>query len=103
MARAAEDLAARARARWADRIQAVRVFGSSARGDADADSDLDVFVRLNGLVESERRDLFEIAADVSLTHLITVQVFAPSPSELDWLERYECRILQDIAVEGVPL
>lgn len=98
-----QDLSHRVRTRFGDRVLEIRLYGSQARGDARADSDVDVFVRVAGLVESERRQLFEIAGELSIDHLVTMQILAPSPKEYAWLERYECRILRDIQAEGVAV
>jgi predicted nucleotidyltransferase len=100
---AAADLAGRLRARFGVRVREVRLFGSHARGEGNAASDVDVFVLVADLAERERAEVFELAGEVSLQHLVTVQAFAPTPSEHAWLARYECRILRDIAAEGVSL
>ena len=89
--------------RFGDRVLDVRVFGSSARGDADEDSDVDVAVVIQGLTEPERTEAVDFA--------YRAWKLDPSPrilSPLVWSEveladrvRAERRIALDILEEGV--
>jgi predicted nucleotidyltransferase len=99
---AVRDLAARIRAKLGARVRDVRLYGSFARDEAHAESDVDVFVLVADLSEAERRWLFETAGEVSIQHLLSIQVFAPRPEEHLWLLTNECRIVRDLEVEGVP-
>jgi uncharacterized protein len=98
---ALRDLGARVRSEFGPRVLEVRLYGSFARGQGRPESDVDIFIRLEDLSEAERRRLFEMAAETSIDHFVTVQVFAPSAEEYRWLERNECRILRDVRDEGV--
>ena len=100
---AVEAFLARVREHFGARLSEARVYGSFARGDAGPDSDVDVFVRVDDINHGERGLLFELAAEASLDHLVTLQVFAPSLEEYDWLDRNECRIVRDIKAEGIAL
>ena len=100
---AARDLCARARARFGARLRRALLFGSHARGEGGAASDVDVFLLVDSLTEKERGELFETAGQVSIDHLISVQSFAPLPDEHRWLERHDCRILRDLTAEGIEL
>lgn len=53
---------------YGDRLRGVYLFGSYARGDADEDSDIDVAIVLDGLVDSwsERKKSNTILSDLSL-------------------------------------
>ena len=82
------DFARRVRDRFGPRVREVVLYGSQARGDQGDDSDIDVF---------------DLAADVSLEHDVTLQAFAPLPAEHEFLVRNECRIVLDIAAEGIAL
>lgn len=97
------DMAGRVRARFGVRTLEIVLYGSQARGEAGIDSDVDLFVRVAKLTEKERAEIFELAAEVSLAHDVTLQAFAPLPAEHEWLDTNECRILRDIAAEGVQL
>jgi predicted nucleotidyltransferase len=59
-------------------INEMRLFGSSARGDRRADSDIDVFITLTKVNRQIEEDLFDIAYDLELKHdcLIDLIVFS---------------------------
>ena len=95
--------ASKLRARVPDRILSITLFGSKARGEASAESDLDLLV----LVDSEDREfvseLWRMASDVSLEHnlVLSVRVFAESR----WAESRRMRLpfYRAVQAEGVPL
>jgi predicted nucleotidyltransferase len=51
-----------------DRLDRVVLFGSRSRGDAASDSDFDLLVTVRNLQETDRKRVFEIAADLSLEY-----------------------------------
>lgn len=56
----------------------MRVFGSTARGDRRADSDIDVFVQLHKVNRQIEENLFDIAYELEIKHdcLIDLIVFS---------------------------
>src|SRR5688572_4999798 len=50
--------------RFGERVSAVVLFGSHARGDANEDSDVDVLVAIDDLTEAERLVVVDLAVDV---------------------------------------
>jgi predicted nucleotidyltransferase len=51
------------------------VFGSHARGTADSNSDLDIYIELHELDASLRREIREIAWEISLDEGILISTF----------------------------
>ena len=81
----------------------VRLFGSYARGDFGPDSDADVLVVVEGLTHAEKKEIFSLAADRFLDHLVRVSPLALSSDEHGLLERQDRLILREIARDGVAL
>lgn len=84
------------------KIDEMRVFGSSARGDRRIDSDIDVFVQLFQMNRQIEEDLFDIAYELELKYdcLIDLIVF----SEQTLKEKYfKAPIYQKILSEGTVI
>ncbi len=84
-ARVVADLKARLAGLYGRKLRGVFVFGSRARGEADAESDVDILVVLDdfGVYGQELERTSEARSDVSLEHDISVStVFV---RERDWL------------------
>lgn len=97
------ELAARLRARWGEDLVALRLFGSRARGEADAESDVDVAVVLEHVDWKTKCAVIDLAADVGLEHdlLLSPTVFDRATYER-W-RRQERPLAMDIEREGIPL
>ena len=52
----------------ADRLDRVVLFGSRSRGDAEPDSDFDLLVTVRSLQKTDRKRVFDVAADLSLEY-----------------------------------
>ena len=57
---------------------AMRVFGSTARGDRSAESDIDVFVHLPKVSRDIEEDLFDIAYGIELLEIGSLLVLLAS-------------------------
>jgi predicted nucleotidyltransferase len=93
----------RIRSRFPGRIRAVTLFGSKARGDADPESDIDLFVLVDAETSEFRSELWRIASDVSLDHSVVLspRVFG----EARWAETRRIRLplYRAIVADSVPL
>jgi predicted nucleotidyltransferase len=100
---AAADLRARLVDRYGERLRDMRLFGSYARGQARAESDVDVLVVIEELLHQERRTVFDLAEEVYEEHLVPISVPALSTAEWDHLKAREYLIASDIEHEGLAI
>lgn len=97
------DFCARVRARYGGRVSRLALFGSRARSDAHADSDIDVCVAIDDLTAAERRDVFGIAGDVLEEREVLLSAFVTSAEHLEHLRQRERALAEAIATEGIAL
>ncbi len=70
----------KSRLRKAAPIERLIVFGSRARGDADPESDLDVYIEVPSLTPGLRRQISEIAWEISLDTGVVISTLVASGS-----------------------
>ena len=87
------------RAAFGPRVQTLQVFGSRARGDSTADSDIDVFVAIEGLTWQERDAVLDIASDLSAQSTLLLSQLVRDPAAF----APDSPLAADIARDGVPL
>lgn len=96
---ALDDLARKVRGHFGGRLAELRLFGSRARGEGRGDSDLDVFVSVDGLTREERRYVQDLGFDVGLAWGLVVSPLLADANT--W--RLDLPLGQAIEGEGVPL
>lgn len=92
------------RERFGPRVAEIRLFGSYARGDATADSDVDCLVLLDRMEQDDDRAITSLAAD--LTWQIAGVVVSPmtmSVAEFEAWKSRERRTPLEIEREGIRL
>lgn len=89
--------------RWPGRILDVRVFGSVARGEQHAESDLDVFVMVDEIDSEIKYGICDAAWSVNyeLDMPFQISTLVMSKEHFEELLRRERRIAQDILNEGI--
>jgi predicted nucleotidyltransferase len=93
-------------ARFGPRLLELTLFGSRARGDAHEDSDADVLVVVEGLAESERHEVMDLAYDADSMDRDAWIGLSPLPyseAQVRDLRARERLLLRDIERDGVPV
>lgn len=89
--------------RYGDRIERLVLYGSRARGDYDAESDIDVAIIVKDLERETKLDILDVVADLELKHLVPLSTLVLSCEAYADLLHRERRIALDIEDEGIPL
>jgi len=86
-----------------DRLRKLVLYGSRARGDYDAESDIDIAIIVRGLTRELKNQIFDMVADIEMEHLTPLSTLVLSEEDFELLKRRERRIALDIEREGIPL
>ena len=96
------DFVVECRTAFSEKLCAVRLFGSYARGDHNEESDIDVMVILDvsvAEVRKYRRDICRIAAKLELIYNVTISPVLYGKEEYD--SRKAFGFCKNVAAEGV--
>jgi len=88
---------------YGDHVISVLIFGSKARGDARADSDIDVLAVLDNDDPRLRSQVRRTAARVSLEYDVLISIRAVSHSHWEEMSEYEYPLYKTIKAEGIRL
>jgi predicted nucleotidyltransferase len=80
-----------------------RVFGSRARGDATAGSDLDVFLVVDHIDADLREKISELAWEIGFENDVVLSTFVVAVQQLEDGPLGVSPIVRQIEKEGVPL
>ncbi len=100
---ALDELRAWLRARFADRVRELALFGSRARGEGHEDSDLDVLVVIDCLTTMEAHDVAQFRGDLLTKYGVLVSPFVVSAARMSDLRARERRIALEIDRDQVRL
>ena len=90
-------------ARFGGRLRWARVYGSYARGEATADSDLDIAAVVEELTKAEKVEAIGDAAELGWRMGVRVSALLMHPEEMQRLVDLEARLARDILEEGISL
>lgn len=102
-AKALSEFAAGVRDMFGDRVVAILLFGSAARGERNEESDLDVAVVVEGLSYAEGTACAHLAGDLLTKYDVIISPFAVSAERMNVLRSRERLIAAEIDRDGIAL
>ena len=94
---------AQAQDQFPRRILSITLFGSKARGDADAESDVDLLLLVDEESKTLRSELWRIASDLSLEHNVVLSVRVYAQTRWAASRRMRLPLYRAIVADGIPL
>lgn len=91
------------RSRLASDLEEARLFGSRARGEGNAASDVDLALVVTAAGRARRREVYDLAFDVGLKYGVQIAPLVIEREKLEELRKRERRLAADIDREGIPL
>jgi predicted nucleotidyltransferase len=88
---------------FADRILKVMLFGSKVRGEAEAESDLDLFVLIDVETPEFRSKLWQIAFDISLEYNVVLSPRVFGQARWNEMRRMRLPLYRAIIADGIVL
>ena len=80
-----------------------RVFGSRARGDADTESDMDVFVEVESLTPEVKEKIHEATWAVGFKNFMVISPLIVSRFEMEKTALRSSSIIRNITREGITV
>jgi predicted nucleotidyltransferase len=90
-------------ANYGDKVESVTLYGSQARGEAEPDSDIDLFIVIYQDLPALRQALIELAWQVQFEHDVVISDIICSLNQLQQLQAGRFPYYQNIENEGVLL
>jgi uncharacterized protein len=100
---AVQDFLARVQSAYGKRIQRAMLFGSKARGEANADSDIDVLLIVADETWQFTDEICNVSADVSLKYDVLLDVRVIGATRWQYMSEIRAGLYQNISREAIPL
>lgn len=84
-------------------VLSIKLYGSKARGDHDADSDLDLLVRVGQDNRQAYANMYLIASDIELKYDLILGMMLVGPTHYDLMRRLGEPLYGNVQREGVEL
>lgn len=97
------DFLARVHSTYGGQIQRAMLFGSKARGQATADSDIDVLLIVADETWQFKDEICEISSDVSLKYDVLLDARVVGAARWQYMAEIRAGLYQNISSEAIPL
>lgn len=97
------DFLARVHSTYGGQIQRAMLFGSKARGEATAESDIDVLLIIADETWQIRDEICAISADVSLKYDVLLDARVIGEARWKTMSEIRAGLYQNISSEAIPL
>ncbi len=97
------DYVSRVQREFPNRLQRIVLFGSKARGDDDAESDVDLLAIVDNEENDFQRELWRIAYNVLWSHEVVISVRVYSAKRWATQRQLGMPFVHNIEAEGIPL
>ena len=100
---ALDEFVRRLRAKYADQVMLVRLFGSKARGDFEPESDVDVLVVVKSNDWRFSDDVTVEVCDPNLEHNVVISPMVIGIDDYERMRGYRAPFYQEVQRDGVDL
>lgn len=97
------DFLARVRSAYDWKIQQVMLFGSKARGEATADSDIDILLIVAEETWQFRDEICRVGADISLQYDVLLDARVIGAARWQYMSEIKSGLYKNISKEAIPL
>ncbi len=101
--KAISEFLARVRSTYGTQLQRAMLFGSKARGEATAGSDIDVAVILEDETWEIRDEICKVGADISLQYDVLLDARVFSVARWKYMSEIRAGLYQNISSDAIPL
>ena len=88
---------------YADEVLSITLYGSQARGDADTESDIDLFIVVRQDTSALRQALADLAWEVQFEHDVVISDIIRNMDQLVRMQTWRFPYYQSIEREGIVL
>ncbi len=91
------------RGEYGEKVDDIILYGSYARGEAGADSDVDVLIVLNGDLSKGRERAAELATEALLKHGTIISPKMVSPENYEAMKKMKLPFIENVRNEGIKV
>lgn len=86
-----------------EKVDDMIIYGSYARGEADADSDVDILIVWDGDLQEGREKMAQLATEALLEHDTIISPKLVSPKNYESMKKAELPFIENVRNEGIKV